>query len=285
MKLNHHARRELKKQFRLIPGYLVMFLWLGFTVVLIGWIIIASLSTTGEIFSNKLLQSGLHFENYLLVLKKYKMGTYFLNSLLYAIAGCAGTVLIGAPAAYVLSRFRFRGKNLINNIFVLCLSIPTVMLILPLFKMAAQFHLAGSRWLLIILYICMNVPFSVFFLAGFFGSLPKALEEAAEIDGCKPAQAFWKIMFPLAQPGIVTLCIFNFINIWNEYFMALIFATEKSMRTVSTGLQAIVQSMTYSGNWAGLFAGVVTVFLPTFILYIFLSNKIIAGVTGGAVKE
>ncbi len=285
MKLNHHARRELKKQFRLIPGYLVMFLWLGFTVVLIGWFVIASLSTTGEIFSNKLLQSGLHFENYLLVLKKYKMGTYFLNSLLYAIAGCAGTVLIGAPAAYVLSRFRFRGKNLINNIFVLCLSIPTVMLILPLFKMAAQFHLAGSRWLLIILYICMNVPFSVFFLAGFFGSLPKALEEAAEIDGCKPAQAFWKIMFPLAQPGIVTLCIFNFINIWNEYFMALIFATEKSMRTVSTGLQAIVQSMTYSGNWAGLFAGVVTVFLPTFILYIFLSNKIIAGVTGGAVKE
>ncbi len=285
MKLNHHARRELKKQFRLIPGYLVMFLWLGFTVVLIGWIIIASLSTTGEIFSNKLLQSGLHFENYLLVLKKYKMGTYFLNSLLYAIAGCAGTVLIGAPAAYVLSRFRFRGKNFINNIFVLCLSIPTVMLILPLFKMAAQFHLAGSRWLLIILYICINVPFSVFFLAGFFGSLPKALEEAAEIDGCKPAQAFWKIMFPLAQPGIVTLCIFNFINIWNEYFMALIFATEKSMRTVSTGLQAIVQSMTYSGNWAGLFAGVVTVFLPTFILYIFLSNKIIAGVTGGAVKE
>ncbi len=285
MKLNNHARRELKNQFRLIPGYLVMFLWLAFTVILIGWIIIASLSTTGEIFSNKLLHSGLHFENYLLVLKKYKMSTYFLNSLLYAIAGCAGTVLIGAPAAYVLSRFQFRGKNFINNIFVLCLSIPTVMLILPLFKMGAQFHLAGSRWLLIILYICINVPFSVFFLAGFFGSLPKALEEAAEIDGCKPAQAFWKIMFPLAQPGIVTLCIFNFINIWNEYFMALIFATEKSMRTVSTGLQAIVQSMTYSGNWAGLFAGVVTVFLPTFILYIFLSNKIIAGVTGGAVKE
>ncbi len=285
MKLNNHARRELKRQFRLIPGYLVMFLWLAFTVVLIGWIMIASLSTTGEIFSNKLLHSGLHFENYMLVLKKYKMSTYFLNSLLYAIAGCAGTVLIGAPAAYVLSRFQFRGKNVINNTFVLCLSIPTVMLILPLFKMAAQLHLAGSRWLLIILYICINVPFSVFFLAGFFGSLPKALEEAAEIDGCKPAQAFWKIMFPLAQPGIVTLCIFNFINIWNEYFMALIFATETSMRTVSTGLQAIVQSMTYSGNWAGLFAGVVTVFLPTFILYIFLSNKIIAGVTGGAVKE
>lgn len=91
-------------------------------------------------------------------------------------------------------------------------------------------------------------------------------------------------MFPLAQPGIVTLTIFNFITIWNEYFMALIFANKTELRTVSTGLQAIVQSMKYSGDWAGLFAGVIIVFLPTFLLYIFLSNKIIAGVTGGAVK-
>lgn len=285
MRLDNHTRRELKHQVRLLPGYLVMLLWLAFTVILIGWIVVASLSTTAEIFSNDLLGSGLHFENYLLVLKKHKMSLYFANSLIYAIAGCVGTVLIGAPAAYVLSRFQFKGKSIVNNTFVLCLSIPTVMIILPLFKMAAQLHLAGSRWLLIILYVGINVPFSVFFLAGFFSSLPKALEEAAEIDGCKPGQAFWRIMFPLAQPGIVTLCIFNFINIWNEYFMALIFANETSMRTVSTGLQAIVQSMRYSGNWAGLFAGVVVVFLPTFILYVFLSNKIIAGVTGGAVKE
>ena len=278
-------KRELKQQLKLLPGYLLLLLWLIFSIVLIGWIILASLSTTKEIFSNNLLESGFHFDNYLRIFEKHNMSVYFLNSILYAISGCVGTVLIGAPAAYVLSRFRFRGRKLINNTFVLLMSVPVVMLILPLFKMATQLHMTGSRVLLIILYICLNVPFSIFFLSGFFASLPEALEEAAEIDGCTPAKAFWRIMFPLAQPGVVTLCIINFINIWNEYFMALIFANETSMRTVSTGLQAIVQSMKYSGDWAGLFAGVVVVFLPTFILFIFLSKKIIAGVTGGAVKE
>lgn len=282
---NKKRNPEAHLQVRLIPGYLLLGIWLLFTVVLIGWIILASLSTTKEVFANELLHSGFHFDNYLRVLQKHKMGVYFGNSLIYSIAGCVGVILIASPAAYVLARITFRGKRLVNNIFVISMSIPSVMLILPLFKMATSAGLIGSRWTLIILYICINVPFGVFFLTGFFLSLPTALEEAAQIDGCTPDKAFWKIMFPLAQPGIVTLTIFNFINIWNEYFMALIFANKTELRTVSTGLQAIVQAMKYSGDWAGLFAGVVIVFLPTFILYLFLSNKIIAGVTGGAVKE
>lgn len=274
----------MKKQARFLPGYALLVLWLVFTVAMIGWIFLASLSSTREIFNNELLKSGFHWENYANVLSKHKMSVYFINSIIYSLSGCAGIILISAPAAYVLARIVFRGKAFVNNVFVVSMSIPSVMLILPLFKMATSMGMIGSRWTLIILYICINVPFGVFFLIGFFTSLPKALEEAAEIDGCTPDQAFWKIMFPLAQPGIMTLTIFNFITIWNEYFMALIFANKTELRTVSTGLQAIVQSMKYSGDWAGLFAGVIIVFLPTFLLYIFLSKKIIAGVTGGAVK-
>lgn len=285
MKTNQNFKAHAKKQVRLLPSYILLAIWLVFTVVLIGWIVLASVSTTEEIFSDNLLASGFHFENYLRVLEKHKMAVYFGNSLLYCIAGCIGIILIGAPAAYVLGRFHFPGKKLISNTFVTGLSIPIVMLVLPLYKMAVSTHLTGSRWVLILLYICTNVPFAVYFLTGFFMSLPKALEEAAEIDGCTPTRAFWSIMFPLAQPGIVTLIIFNFINIWNEYFMALIFANKTDLRTVSTGLQTIVQSMKYTGDWAGLFAGVMIVFLPTFLLYLFLSKKIIAGVTGGAVKE
>lgn len=285
MKVKYREKHSLKKEIRQLPKYIPLLVWLVFTIAMIGWIFIASLSTTSEIYNDGLLQSGLHFENYLNVLQRHKLGTYFLNSIIYCAAGCAGVILIAAPAAYILARIQFKGKNLVNNIFVVGMSIPSVMLVMPLFKMATSVGLVGSRWVLIILYICVNVPFGVFFLSGFFVSLPKALEEAAEIDGCTPSQAFWKIMFPLAQPGIVTLTIFNFITIWNEYFMALIFANKTELRTVSTGLQAIVQSMKYSGDWAGLFAGVIIVFLPTFVLYIFLSNKIIAGVTGGAVKE
>lgn len=283
--MTKHTRRELKRQFALAPGYIVMAGWLLLTVLLIGWLLLASLSTTREVFTDSLLASGLHFENYGEVLVTHNMGVYFLNSLLYSIAGCVGTVLIGAPAAYVLGRFHFPGRAVVVNGFVLLMSIPTVMLILPLFKMAAQLHLTGSRWVLMILYIGLNVPFSIFFLSSFFAGLPKALEEAAEIDGCTAAGAFWRIMFPLAQPGIVTLCIINFINIWNEYFMAKIFSTSKSMYTVSTGLQLIIESMKMIGNWAQLFAGVMLVFLPTFFLFVFLSKKIMAGITGGAVKE
>lgn len=279
-----NKKRNYKKGLRQGPKYIPLVIWIGFTIAMIGWIFMASLSTTSEIYSDSILSSGFHFENYINVMKKHKLGIYFMNSLIYCIVGCVGIVLISAPAAYALSRIKFKGKHIVNNIFVIGMSIPQVMLVMPLFKMATSMNLIGSRWTLMILYIAVNVPFGVFFLSGFFISLPKALEEAAEIDGCTPSEAFWKIMFPLAQPGIMTLTIFNFINIWNEYFMALIFANKTELRTVSTGLQAIVQSMKYSGDWAGLFAGVIIVFLPTFLLYIFLSNKIIAGVTGGAVK-
>ncbi len=283
--MKNSAKWNVPGQLRLAPGYIVVGLWLALTVVLLGWLVLASLSTTREVLTNSPLATGPHWQNYGEVLVTHNLLGYFGNSLIYSIAGCVGTVLIGAPAAYVLSRFMFRGRKLLTNIFVLLMSIPTVMVILPLFKLSAQLQLTGSRWVLIILYIGLNVPFSVFFLSAFFADLPGSLEEAAEIDGCTKAKAFWRIMFPLAQPGIVTMCIINFINIWNEFFMAKIFSTTKSMHTVSTGLQQIVQGMMTTGNYAQLFAGVLLVVMPTFLLFIVMAKRIMAGVTGGAVKE
>ncbi|MCL2880744.1 MAG: ABC transporter permease subunit, partial [Treponema sp.] len=118
----------------------------------------------------------------------------------------------------------------------------------------------------------------------FFKNLSFSYEEAAAIDGCSPVRTFWKIMFPLAQPGLVTLTIFNFISIWNEFFISLIFANRPAVRPLSVGLYNMIQSMRYTGDWGGMFASVVIVFLPTFILYIFLSDRIIQGVTAGAIK-
>jgi len=135
------------------------------------------------------------------------------------------------------------------------------------------------------LYIGMNVPFAVFYLLAFFKSLSTAYEEAAAIDGCSPIGTFWRIMFPLIQPALVTLTIFVFIIIWNEYFMGLIFANRPAVRPVAVGLYQLISSMRYTGDWAGMFAGVVIVCLPTFLLYIFLSDKIIKGVTAGAIKS
>ena len=193
-----------------------------------------------------------------------------------------------APAAYVLSRFKFAANKLIQSGFVAAMGVPVVMIILPLFGQVSSMNLlrqdATIRALMIYLYVGFNVPYTTIFLLSFFSNLSRSYEEAAAIDGCPPMRTFWQIMLPLAQPGIITVTIFNFINIWNEYFMSLIFANSNNTRPVAVGLYSMINSMKYTGDWAGMFAAVIIVFLPTFLLYLFLTEKIIAGVTGGGVK-
>lgn len=272
------------KKTALMPGYAMLNLWILFTFFIIGWIVVASFSTTPSIFSGKVLSSGFHPENYSKALFTHNVATYFKNSMLYTFTACFGVIIVAAPAAYVLARFQFKFSDALQSIFVSALGIPQIMIILPLFALVTKLGIANSRLLLIILYIGINVPFTLFFLVTFFKTIPFTFEEAAAIDGCSPMKTFWVIILPLAQPAIITVTIFNFITVWNEYFMALIFANTSELRPVAVGLYSMIQSMRYIGDWAGMFAAVVIVFLPTFLLYIFLSEKIIAGVTGGGVK-
>ncbi len=276
-----------RQEIRLLPGYLVLLIWVLFTLLLLGWILAASLSKTGDIFAGKALKfpTGLHFENYKAAWGDNHVATFFLNSLLYSIVSCSLLILICAPAAYVLSRFRFAGNKIIQTGFVSAMGVPIVMVVLPLFSVIANMGLLNSvvtsKMTLMFLYIGINIPYTTIFLLTFFSNISRTYEEAAAIDGCPPVRTFWVIMFPMAQSGIITVTIFNFINIWNEYFLSLIFANSDKLRPVAVGLYGMLQSMQYTGNWAGMFAAVIIVFLPTFILYLFLSDKIIAGVTGG----
>ena len=164
------------------------------------------------------------------------------------------------------------------------MSVPAVMIVLPIYAITASWRNAPDRLIFTVLMIFFRVPYTTVFLLNFFQTLSKSYEEAAAIDGCSPAGTFWRIMFPLVQPALVTVTIFNFLGIWNEFFMALIFASSQEIAPVGVGLLQIVNSMKYTGQYGALFAAVIIVFLPTFLLYIFLSEKIIAGVTGGGVK-
>ena len=267
-------------------GYIVVGIWVIFTFVLIGWVIFASFSTSQEIFSDHMFEfrSGFHFSNYVKAWNTQRVSVFFMNSLLYTVVSCTAIVLIASPAAYTLSRFSFRGNALIQNLFAAALGIPVIMIIMPLFGLASTFRLVNNRWVLMFLYTGMNIPFAVFFLLAFYRNFSTSYEESAAMDGCSQVKTFWKIMFPLTQPGLVTLTVFNFITIWNEFFMSLIFANRPNVRPVAVGLYNMIQSMRYTGDWGGMFASVVIVFLPTFILYIFLSDKIIKGVTAGAIK-
>lgn len=275
-----------RKELKLLPGYLILLLWLVFTVSMVGWILAASLSTSKEIFKGEVFQfaSGLHFENYITAWTTQNVSTYFMNSLLYASVSTVLLIVVCAPAAYVLARFTFLGNKMVKTSFVAAMSLPQIMIILPLLSITTSLHLTGSRVLLIFLYVAINIPYTTTFLINFFATLSTAYEEAAAIDGCTPIKTFWQVMFPLAQPGIITVSIFNFLNVWNEYFMSLVFASTDAKRSVGVGLFTIISAMKQNGDYGALFAAVMIVFLPTFLLYIFLSEKIIAGVTGGGVK-
>ncbi len=279
-----------RKEARLLPGYLTLSLWVLFTFVLIGWILSASLATTKEIFKGTSIffPSGLHFENYVKAWNGSNVSTFFMNSLFYASISSVLLIVVAAPAAYALSRFKFFLNRPLQSGFVAAMGVPVVMIILPLFGIVTGLGLLKqditTRLLMIFLFVGYNVPYTSIFLLSFFSNLSRSYEEAAAIDGCSPIRTFWQIMLPLAQPGIITVTIFNFVNIWNEYFMSLIFASGERVRPVAVGMYSMMESMKYTGNWAGIFASVMIVFLPTFIIFIFLSERIIAGVTGGGVK-
>ena len=282
---NYNSRINWRKEAKLLPGYIIVIAWVLFTAVVLFWIFAASLSTSREIFSGKVLEfaSGFHWENYATAWSTQNVSVFFANSLLYATVSCAGVLLISATAAYVLSRWQFICSRAIRIALVVAMSVPTIMIIMPIYSLVVAWGLKG-RVLLIVLYIMLRVPYTTIYLLDFFSTLSRSYEEAAAIDGCPPIRTFWVIMLPLVQPAVVTVTIFNFLSVWNEFFMALIFTSSESMTPVGVGLLNIVNAMKYTGNYGALFAAVIIVFLPTFLLYVFLSEKIIAGVTGGGVK-
>ena len=274
-----------KKEFRLLPGYLIVGIWVLFTAVMLFWILGASLSTSREINRGEVFQfaSGFHWSNYADAWNAQNVSVFFGNSLLYSVISCVGVLAISAPAAYVLSRWEFIGGKALRIGLVIAMSVPVIMVIMPIYSLSVQWGIKG-RVLLVILYIMLRVPYTTIYLLDFFSTLSRTYEEAAYLDGCSGPNTFLKIMLPLVQPAIITVTIFNFMSVWNEFFMALIFTSSESMAPVGVGLLNIINSMKYTGNMGGMFAAVIIVFLPTFLLYIFMSEKIIAGVTGGGVK-
>lgn len=281
----YHDRINWKKEARLLPGYLIVGLWVAFTALMLSWIVAASLSTTKEIMTGRVydFSKGINWKNYIIAWQTQNVSVYFMNSLVYSFVACAGVLLISAPGAYVLSRWNFVGSKLVRIGLVIAMSVPTIMIILPLYSLAVRWGIKG-RILLMLLYIMLRVPYTTVYLLDFFSTLSKSYEEAAYIDGCSHANTFWKIMLPLVQPAVITVTIFNFMSVWNEFFMALIFTTTDEMMPVGVGLLQIINAMKYTGQYGAMFAAVLIVFLPTFLLYLFMSEKIIAGVTGGGVK-
>jgi len=269
-----------------LGGYSILFLWVVGTLFAVGWVIFTSFKTNRELFQNVWsLPESLRWENYVTAWTVGRIADYFLNSIFVTVVSVATVVLVSAMAAYALSRFEFRGNTLLLFTFIAGLAVPLQLLLIPLSFLLRDLHLLDTRIGLIIVYIAVLIPFDTFILTGFFKSLPVAIEEAAILDGCSDFGVFWRIALPLAYPGIIKVAIFNFINNWNEYLLALCFIISPKNRTLPLGIYNLKVAMEQTMDWVVLFAGLVILMLPAFIFYLLFRKRIATGLTAGALKQ
>ena len=275
-----------RKQVQIL-AYLFCGAWAAFGFFFVGWIVVTSLKTNRTLFKEPFsLPDRMHFENYVNTWQTADFGLYFLNSTLVVTASVLGILIAAVPAAYVLSRGTFNGRNILTAFFAVGMGIPTPLLLIPLFVIMASLRLGDSLTGLTLVYIALSLPFSVYVLTGFFSSISSDLQFAARIDGCSDFQTFFHVMLPLALPGILTVGLLNFVGLWNEFQLSLVMINSPDLRTLSLGLYALITSMQYSGaDWVGLFAGVVITTAPSIALFVFFGNKMIDGITMGGVKR
>lgn len=268
-----------------IPSYLFLAAWSLFTICALSWVVLASLKTNREVFREPFaIPTEPQFVNYERVWLNSQVGQAFINSLITVGLSVILILVVSAPAAYVLSRAQFKGRGLLTMVYIAGIGIPYPLLFIPLFAILAGLRLLNSIPGLVLIYVALSIPFTVYILTGFFSTLPQELEDAAVIDGANDFQVFSRVMLPLAAPGLITASIFNFIGLWNEFQLALIFIQAPDLRPLSLSLYTLKNAMTYSGDWAGLFAGVVIVIVPTIVLFIWLSERMMSGMTLGSVK-
>jgi N-acetylglucosamine transport system permease protein len=249
------------------------------------WVFVSSFKAGYEIFDEPWgLPAAFRFENYVSAWTKEGIGGYFLNSVIITLATLALLLPAGAMAAYVLARYPFRGSKLIFGTFLGGMMFPHFLVIVPLFFLLKQIGMMDTKEGLILVYVAYSLSFTVFVLFGFFQALPGELAEAAMIDGCGHAGTFWKVMLPLAKPGVLVVAIFNAIGLWNEYGLALVLLPSKEHRTLPLGIADMAMARQYQSDWGALFAGLVIVMLPVMIVYWIFRDRIHETMLAGAVK-
>ncbi|MFQ6097937.1 MAG: carbohydrate ABC transporter permease [Armatimonadota bacterium] len=280
--------------------YAILVIWLVLVVFPMVWLAYSSVKSTEEVFRDTWAlpvrleredggeraawRADLQWRNYVTAWREAHIGKYFLNSVIVTAGSLLGVTLLGSMAAYVLGRFRFRANRPIFYTFLAGMMIPAQLTVVPLFFVLDFFHLLDTRSGLVCVYVAFSLPFTVFVLTSFFGTLPQELADAAAIDGCSEFQVFWRVMLPLAKPGLVTVTIFNFLGIWNEYLFALVFTFREHARTLPLGLANLMMVEHYQNDWGALFAGMAIVMLPTLAVYVLLQDRLTRGITLGALK-
>lgn len=266
-------------------------------IVPVAWVFMASIKENSEFYGNPWAKpAGFYIQNFADAWGKARMGEYMLNSVLVTALALLILLVVALPAAYVLSRFEFKGRKLLNVLFMGGLFINVNYIVVPIFLMLVDGDkflqgMVGSGFLLnnifvlALVYASTALPFTIYLLSGYFSTLAHDYEEAAYIDGAGYGKTMIEIIFPMAQPSIITVILFNFLSFWNEYIIAMTLLSDpKGGKTLPVGLMQLTQAQQSAAQYGQLYAGLVLVMLPTLILYICVQRKLTQGMTLGGLK-
>ncbi|SDO38381.1 N-acetylglucosamine transport system permease protein [Paenibacillus sp. yr247] len=270
---------------------LMIYLILGFyTFLTIGafiWVALQSLKANSEFITSLpwQLPQTWKWSNFVEAWQRAKMGSYFGNSIVISFISTTLSLIVATLASYALSRIRgVKWAGFLQQFFLVGIMLPVILAVVPLYFLWVNLHLVNTKIGLIIIYTGLMLPFSIYYLSGFFKSIPHELEEAAAVDGAPLLLSFIKIFLPMAGPGIAAVFVVNFLWAWNEFFYALVFITRSVNYTVAVGLYYLDVNAEVTAQWVYLFAGMLIALLPVLILYMLLSDQIAKGLTAGALK-
>ena len=275
----------MKKRLINLPSYIILSIWSVLILGIIGWVLMSSFKTNLAISQDPwALPAKLISENYIAAWSTMRMSRYFMNSVIIVFSAIIICLIVSSMMAHALTRFEFKFRKPLLSLLIFSIAVPTQLLLIALYAQLMGVRMVNTRIGLILVYSALWLPFTLFVLTGFFRTIPKELEESAIIDGCGEFRLFLQIMVPLVQPGLICVCVFNFVSMWNEYMLALVLASRQSLRTISLGMYALRDAMMYSSNWGGLFAAIIIMLIPAAIIFITLQKYLIQGLTAGALK-
>ena len=248
------------------------------------WIFLTSIKNELELTQVPItyLPQTPNFGNYAQVFQAQPFARFFLNSLVISSLSTVLCVTVAAFAAYALARLRLRYRRVISIIIVAASMFTVVSLIVPLFQIMRGLGWLNTYWALVVPYATFSLPISTLVLTAFFQGIPEDLESAAMIDGCSRFGALWRIIVPLAAPGVVTAAILAFVNSWNEFLLALTFNSAPDMKTVPVGVMLYQGEFTFP--WPLISAAIIITIIPIVVLILVFQRRIISGLTAGGVK-
>ncbi|WP_438305920.1 carbohydrate ABC transporter permease [Streptomyces sp. HUAS TT11] len=249
------------------------------------WMVVSSLRRPADQFSNAPLPAPASFDNYAAAFDPHNgFGRALVNSLVVAGVTTGVTLVVGIFAGYALARLQFRGKTLILTLIIAASMFPPIILVVPLLRLFTDVGWINTYQAMIVPSMSFALPLAVWNLTAFFRQMPAELEKAAQVDGCTPAQAFRKVVLPLAAPGVFTTAILVFISAWNEFLIAVSVVNDRHMMTANVIVSLFTGQYKYDQPFGTQMAAGVVVTLPLVAAVLFFQRRIVDGLTAGGLK-